>query len=165
MIQHLSIYKDRANVDSELDGSPALKLMHSIAYARNKVIIKASDMDTPTLWNQRQFNDWQLNDFDAWQRRYGSIFSVNPSTVSGTALRCKENYTNWRRGKVNTESYPVFVDEAHFNSWRHSFENQAEMDGFNRLIEDKFADKAAFRSSLTDQYDIMLFDAQHATLL
>lgn len=39
------------------------------------------------------------------------------------------------------------------------------MDGFNRLIEDKFADKAVFRSSLTDSYDIMLFDAQHATLL
>ena len=61
--------------------------------------------------------------------------------------------------------HTVLNDEAQFSSWRHSFENQAEMDGFNRLIEDKFADKAAFRASLTDQYYILLFDAQHATLL
>ena len=91
-------------------------------------------------------------------------FSANPS-VSATALRCKEDYTNYRRGKFNVNAYAVFNDEAQFSSWRHSFENQAELDGFNRLIEDKFANKAAFRSSLTNSYDILLFDAQHATLL
>ena len=47
----------------------------------------------------------------------------------------------------------------------HTFVNQASIDGFKRLIDDKFPDKALFRSILSDTYDILLFEAQHATLL
>ena len=135
--------------------------MQLIAYARNKVIIKDSDMDMPTLWNQRM----RLNNFAQWRVTHGPQFSTSPAALSTIFLQYKDEYTHWKRGKLNFDSYTVFNDEAQFISWRHTFANQALIDGFKRLIDDKFPDKASFRSTLSNTYDILLFEAQHATLL
>ena len=60
------------NARTELMAVYALKLSQLIAFARNKIVIDASDRDNPVAWSKEEFHDWRAAHFDEWRSKYGS---------------------------------------------------------------------------------------------